>query len=120
MKPKFSLFKNIGYALEGFRNMLKEETAFKIQFVTFVLFSIILIFIDLSILCRLILFTSMIFVLAGEAINSAIERIVDLVSPEYHELAKQAKDIGAFIVLLFFSINCFIWLITLLWEFGII
>lgn len=62
----------------------------------------------------------MLFVLAGEAINSAVERIVDLVSPDYHILAKQAKDIGAFIVLLFFTINCFIWLTTLLWEFGII
>ena len=120
MKPKFTLLKNIGYAIDGFRNILKEETSFKIQVVTFVLFTIILIFIDFSVLSRLILFTSMILVLAGEAINSAIERVVDLVSPEYHELAKQAKDIGAFIVLLFFGINCFIWLITLLWEFGII
>jgi len=120
VKPKFSLFKNIGYALAGFRNMLKEETAFKIQFFTFVLFSLILIFIDFRILTKLILFTSMLFVLAGEAINSAVKRIVDLVSPEYHDLAKQAKDIAAFIVLLFFIINCFIWITTLLWEFGII
>lgn len=120
MKPKFQLLKNIGYALAGFRNMLKEETAFKIQFFTFILFSICLIFIDLSYLSKLILFTSMIFVLAGEAINSSIERVVDLSSPDHHELAKQAKDIAAFIVLLFFMINCCIWLTTLLWEFGYI
>jgi len=100
--------------------MLKEETAFKIQFFTFVVFSVGLIFIDISYLSKLILFTSMIFVLAGEAINSSIERVVDLVSPDHHELAKQAKDIAAFIVLLFFIINCCIWLSTLLWEFGYI
>lgn len=120
MKPKFQLLKNVGYALAGFRNMLQQETSFKIQFFTFVLFSIILLFVDISYLSKLILFTSMIFVLAGEAINSSIERIVDLVSPGHHELAKQAKDIGAFIVLLFFSINCCIWVTTLLWEFGFI
>ena len=120
MKPRFKLLKNIGYALSGFRNMLKEETSFKLQFFTFVLFSICLIFIDMSLLTKSILFTSMIFVLAGEAINSSIERIVDLVSPDHHELAKQAKDIAAFIVLLFFIINCCIWIITLLWEFGFI
>ena len=120
MKPKFSLFKNIGYALAGLRNMFKHETAFKIQMFTFVLFAIILLFIDFRVLTKLILFTSMIFVLAGEAINSAVERVVDLASPEYHELAKQAKDIAAFIVLLFFTINCFIWLTTLLWEFDVI
>jgi len=120
MKPKFQLIKNIGYALAGFQNMLKKETSFQIQFFTFVLFSVCLVFINFSYLSKLILFISMIFLLAGEAINSAIERIVDLVSPDHHELAKQAKDIGAFIVLLFFIINCCIWLTTLLWEFGYI
>ena len=120
MKPKFQLHKNIGYAIAGFLNMLQEETSFRIQVVTFTLFSIALFFIDISNLSKLILFTSMLFVLAGEAINSGIERVVNLVSPEYNLLAKQAKDIGALIVFLFFTINCFIWLITLLWEFGYI
>jgi diacylglycerol kinase len=34
-------------------------------------------------------------VLALEAINTAIEAIVDLVSPEFHPLAKRAKDAAA-------------------------
>ena len=40
-------------------------------------------------------------VLALEAVNTAIETIVDLVSPEYHILAKKAKDVAAGAVLLF-------------------
>ena len=39
-------------------------------------------------------------VLAGECVNTAIESVVDLVSPEYHELAKHAKDCAAGAVLL--------------------
>lgn len=39
-------------------------------------------------------------VLTLEAVNTAIECVVDLVTMEYHELAKQAKDIAAFSVLL--------------------
>lgn len=39
-------------------------------------------------------------VLALEAVNSAIEYIVDLVSPDYHLLAGKAKDIAAGAVLL--------------------
>ena len=31
-------------------------------------------------------------ILALEAVNSAIEAVVDLVSPDYHELARIAKD----------------------------
>ena len=38
-------------------------------------------------------------VLAGECINTAIESVVDLVSPEFHELAKHAKDCAAGAVL---------------------
>jgi diacylglycerol kinase (ATP) len=34
-------------------------------------------------------------ILALEAVNSAIEAVVDLVSPDYHELARTAKDCAA-------------------------
>lgn len=34
-------------------------------------------------------------ILALEAVNSAVEAIVDLVSPDYHELARIAKDCAA-------------------------
>ncbi len=34
-------------------------------------------------------------VIAAEFFNSAIEKCVDLISPDYHELAKVIKDYGA-------------------------
>ena len=34
-------------------------------------------------------------VLGGECVNTAMEAIVDLASPDYHELAKRAKDCAA-------------------------
>lgn len=40
-------------------------------------------------------------VLGGECINSSIEAIVDLASPEFHELARKSKDAAAGGVLLF-------------------
>lgn len=39
-------------------------------------------------------------VLAAEAFNTALERVVDLVSPEYNPLAGEAKDIAAAAVLI--------------------
>lgn len=39
-------------------------------------------------------------VCAGECVNTSIEAVVDLVSPEYHELAKTAKDCAAGAVLI--------------------
>ena len=57
-------------------------------------------------------------VLGGEALNSALEYIVDLVSPDYHVLAGKAKDCAAGAVLLFaaasFVIGCIIFIPKLL------
>ncbi len=39
-------------------------------------------------------------ILAAEMINTAIESVVDLISPDYHPLAKFAKDMAAGAVLL--------------------
>lgn len=39
-------------------------------------------------------------VLAAEGVNTAIEAVVDLASPEYHALARIAKDVGAGTVLI--------------------
>ncbi|MBP1762158.1 MAG: Diacylglycerol kinase [Firmicutes bacterium] len=43
---------------------------------------------------------SIFMVLAAETINTAIEKTVDLVTREYHPLAKQAKNMAAGAVLL--------------------
>lgn len=39
-------------------------------------------------------------VIAAEAVNTAIEKTIDLVSPEHHPLAGQAKDLAAAAVLI--------------------
>jgi diacylglycerol kinase len=40
------------------------------------------------------------FVLVSEMLNTALEKLVDLVSPDYHPLAKVVKDVVAGVVLL--------------------
>ena len=69
---------------------------------------------SISVLEWLCVFICFGLVLGGEVINSAIEAVVDLTSPEYHELAKKAKDCAAGGVLLFsiasFVIGCLIFI----------
>ncbi len=112
-KPTFNLFKNISYALSGFQNMLREETSFKIQILSILLVTVGLVFAPLPLPSKLILFVSMWLIPFAEAINSAIERVVDLVTQEHHPLAGQAKDIGAFVVLMAFAIVVMIWGVVL-------
>ena len=49
------------------------------------------------------------FLLVTELLNTAIEAIVDLASPGYHELAKRSKDLASAAVGLAIATNVFAW-----------
>ena len=50
-------------------------------------------------------------VLAAEALNSALEFLTDLASPDYHPLAKKAKDLAAGAVLITVIFGGVVWAI---------
>ncbi|XOB63599.1 diacylglycerol kinase [Campylobacterota bacterium DY0563] len=105
-QPKYNFFKNTSYALNGIVDLLKTETSFKIELIIVVLLLPVLIFIDTTLVNKLLMFISLFGMLIAETINSAIERTVDLVTLEHHIMAKRAKDVGSAIV--FFSIIVFV------------
>lgn len=109
MKMPYNLFRNTNYALAGIQDMLKNESSFRLEVIVFFLLQIALFFFNMPFIYSAVLRLSLFLPLIAEAGNSAIERTVDLVSPDYHELAKQAKDTGSAAV--FFSIL----LTTLIW-----
>jgi len=108
-QPKYSIFKNASYAIDGLKDLLKSETSFKLEIIVFIVFSVVLYFIDVSFIEKLFMFFSLVLVLIVEAINGAIERVVDLVTTEYHEMAKRAKDVGSTIVFLSIMLFLVIW-----------
>ncbi len=116
-KPKFNIFKNIKYSIEGGVTVLKSEKSFKTQLIAISIIGIVLLFVDISTTSKMTLFFSTWLILVAEAFNSAIERVVDLVTQEHHQLAKEAKDIGSFGVLLAFFVVISIWVTTLYLEF---
>jgi diacylglycerol kinase (ATP) len=119
-KPKYSLFKNGMYALEGFVDITKNESSFKLQLVLFVVMSVVAWMLPIGFGYASILFISLFVPIMAEVINSAIERVVDLVTSDYHILAKQAKDAGATFVLLSLIFTGLIWLATLAVAFKIL
>lgn len=59
------------------------------------------------------------FVLVGEMVNTVAEMVVDLVSPDYHPLAKAVKDVTAGAVLLTAMVSVIVGLLVLgppLWS----
>ncbi|MDO5044272.1 MAG: diacylglycerol kinase family protein [Coriobacteriia bacterium] len=113
MPPKKhpSLQKSFYYAFEGLKTAFVMERNFKVMLV-FALLAIIAAFIlKLSALAWALLLIVIGMVLSAELLNTAIETTVDLVSPEYHELAKRAKDIAAAGVVIFAFISVIVGLI---------
>lgn len=105
-QPKYNFLKNTSYAIEGLKDLVKYETSFKIELIITVILLPIILFLEVSLIEKSLLFISLMGMLIAEAINSAIERVVDLVTLEYHDMAKRAKDVGSSIV--FLSIIVFI------------
>lgn len=105
-QPKYNFFKNTSYAIKGLKDLVTTETSFKIElFITIILLPVILL-IDTSLTNKLLMFITLFGMLIVEAINSAIERVVDLVTLDHHPLAGRAKDIGSSVV--FLSISVFV------------
>ncbi len=119
-KPKHSLFRNGGYALEGFIDIVKNETSFKWQLLMLFVMGIVAWNLPISFSHSSILFLSLFIPVLAEVANSAIERVVDLVTSDYHILAKQAKDVGATMVLLSLIVTSLIWLSVLAVAFEIV
>ena len=109
MKPKYSFFKNFKYAREGFYSAIKKETSFRLQLLAFMIFFSITIFLPYPIWAKIFMIMSLIFPVLAELLNSAIEGVVDMVTTEYHPLAKYAKDTAAAAVMISFLIPICVW-----------
>lgn len=93
--------KSVPFAYEGIKTLLKLENNAKIHILAVFVVIITGLIIHFSEAEWLAVIIVMGGVLAMEAVNTALETIVDLVSPEFHSLAKKVKDVAAGAVLIF-------------------
>ena len=113
-QPKYNFFKNTSYALNGLKDLIQTETSFKIElFLTVVLLPVIFL-VDVTLTHKILMFLTLLGMLLAETINSAIERVVDLVTLEHHEMAGRAKDVGSSIVFISIFAFCITWAIILI------
>lgn len=108
-QPKYNFFKNTIYALQGLKDIIQNESSFKIELIIALILLPILVFIELGIIYKLLMFMSLMGMLIAEVINSAIERAVDLVTLEHHHMAGRAKDAGSAIVFLSIAVFVVVW-----------
>lgn len=92
--------KSFGYAFEGIFTCIRKERNMKIHCVMAILVVAAGVILGLSPVEWCICLGLFGLVMALELVNTAVEAVVDLVTGEYHPLAKIAKDTAAGAVLI--------------------
>ncbi len=102
MNPKREckkLVNSFKYAIEGFISSFKTERNMKIHVLAMIIVIILGAFFKLDKKEWCIITIVIVVVISAELFNTAIETIVDMISPEKNENAKLVKDIAAASVL---------------------
>jgi undecaprenol kinase len=88
-------------AIHGLLFVVRTERNFQIHLVASSITILIAIALNVSLIKWSILLLLIAGMLSLELVNTAIEKTVDLITDEYHPLAKKAKDISAAAVLVY-------------------
>lgn len=112
--PK-QIYKAMTWSLKGMRAAWQYEASFRLEvYLSVILFPLGL-WVGHGAVEKALLCGSILLVLASEMLNSAVEAVVDKVSPEFHELAGRAKDMGSASVFLL-MINVVMCWTLVLWQ----
>jgi len=98
-----------GFSIQGLKSCFRYEEAFRVEVFLVVVLSPLGFYIADSAQDLALLFGAMFIVLITELLNSAIEAVVDLASPEKAELAGRAKDQASAAVMLSMLLFVGVW-----------
>ena len=103
---KEQFHKSVGHALDGIEYAINHERNIKIEIFLAIIASILGFILKISIIEWIVIILLIALIIYLELINTSIERCVDLVTKDYHDLAKVSKDMaaGAVLVSSLFSI----------------
>ena len=111
------LINALGYSRDGLGAAWKNEAAFREEVLLAAIAIPLAIVLGKTGIERALLIGAILLILIVEILNSGLEAVVDKASPEKHELAKRAKDMGSAAVLLSLVNAAVIWA-CVLWPAG--
>ena len=94
------LFKSFKYAIRGLVKVFKEEQNLRVQLLAGIIALILAQYFQIKAIEWCILIIIILIVLLMEIINSAVERITDVLKPRINTYVKEIKDIMAAAVML--------------------
>ncbi|MBI3946521.1 MAG: diacylglycerol kinase [Armatimonadetes bacterium] len=95
-----SLIDSFRHAIDGVVHVFRTQRHMRFHFLMVVLVLTLAKVYQLNRTELLVLFFSVCFVLMTEMFNTAVEAVIDMVTQNYHPLAKHAKDVAAGAVLI--------------------
>lgn len=94
------LIRSFGYAIEGITHALSKDQNLVIHFTIAIIVVIACVYFKVTTYEMGLLGLTILMVIATEMINTAIERMVDLITKEHRVEAKIAKDVSSGMVLI--------------------
>ncbi len=89
------MLRALRWSLKGIGTAFHLESSFRLECYGFILLAPLSFVLGANPIERLLLLGSLMMVLSAELLNSAIEQIVDKISPEFAVFAGRAKDMGS-------------------------
>jgi len=112
--PK-QIYRAMVWSFNGLRASWTFEASFRLEVYLCIILFPLGIWLGHDAVERALLSGSLLLVLSAELLNSAVEAVVDKVSPEFHELAGRAKDMGSAAVFLL-MLNVLLCWGLILWQ----
>ncbi|MCE5233084.1 MAG: diacylglycerol kinase [Mizugakiibacter sp.] len=97
------------WSLKGLRAAWRYEASFRFELYLCVVLMPLGLWLGHGPIEKVLLVLTPTLVLSAELLNSAVEAVVDKVSPEFHELAGRAKDMGSAAVFLLMLLVLLTW-----------
>ena len=89
------VWKALVWSIQGLVAAFRVESSFRLEVYLVLVLAPLGLWLGGNPLERALLVGCLFLVLSAELLNSALEAIVDKVSPEFHEFAGRAKDMGS-------------------------
>jgi len=112
--PK-QIYRALKWSLAGLKAAWTFEASFRLEVYLAVIFFPLGLWLGHGGVEKAILVGSLLLVLSAEILNSAIEVVVDKTTPEFHELAGRAKDMGSAAVFVL-MVNVILCWTLVLWQ----
>ena len=102
------------WSMKGLRAAWRHEASFRLEAMLAVVLIPLGLWLGEGGVEKLLLVLAPLLVLSAELLNSAIEAVVDKVSPDFNELAGRAKDMGSAAVFVLLVLGALSWGLILL------